>query len=238
MESPGFDAGRDGKAGKAPLPDTVLEVPDVIAVATQEGDPAGRRHAIRSPAVGDDLGLRRQQREVLLEIVERDGHGARDVTRLVFLPGTQIEEDDVTGSGPADELVPADRLEPIGGSEVGPDDLLNLGQAVVRHGAERRKQPVYVVTGEAVEDPGSIAPGVDQPCPAEGLEMRRGERDAHVRLGRQRLDAVLALGEQVEQLDAARAREGLADPGELLVEFGLRRASAHRSSIPTIIGIR
>lgn len=160
------------------------------------------------------------------------------MARLVLVAGAQVEQDDVTGRGPADELGATDRLELVGGAEVGPNDLLDLGQAIVGHATERGQQLEHVITDEAVKDSGALTSSVDQACSSEGLEMGRGQCDAHVGLGRQCLDAVLALGKQVEELDPPGTGEGLADPGELLVERGLRGARRCHSSIPTMFGIR
>lgn len=195
-------------------------------MAPEEGNPAGRHDAVRPAAIGDDLCPRRQEGEVLPEVLERDRDRARDMTSLVLLAWTQVEEDDVPGLGAADELVAADRLELAGCPEVRADDLLDLGQAVVGDRAQRRQQLQHVVAREAVEDPWPLAPRLDEPCLAECLEMRGSQGYARVGLAGQGLDAVLALGEEVEQLDPAGAGQGLADSGELLVEGGLRRAWA------------
>ena len=48
--------------------------------------------------------------------------------------------------------------------------------------------------------------------------MCRRERNAHLRLGRERVDAPLALAKKIEQLDPVRAREGLAYPRELAIQ--------------------
>ncbi len=167
-------------------------------MAAEEGDPARRHDAVRPAAVGDDLGLRGQEGEVLLEVLERDGDRARDVAGLVLVAGAQVEQHDVPGARPPHEFVPTDRLELVGRPEVRADHLLDLGQAHVSHGSEGRQQLQHVVAREAVEDPRSVAPRLDEPCLAERLEMRGRQGHAHVGFAGQGLDAVLTLGEQIE----------------------------------------
>ncbi len=53
---------------------------------------------------------------------------------------------------------------------------------------------------------------------------------AHLRRRGEVLDAALALGEQVEQLQPLRAGQRLADACELLIQLGLALALAHRCS--------
>ena len=207
-------------------------------MATEESDPAGGHDAIRPPAVSNDLGRRRQERELVLEVLERDRDRTRDVAGLVLVAGAQVEQHDIAGPGAADELVATDRLELVGRPEESADHLLDLGQAVVGDPSKRRQQLEHVVAREAVEDPRPLAPRLDEPCLAERLEMRGRQGHAHVGLAGQGLDAVLALRQQVEELDPPGAGEGLPDPGELLVEGGLRGSRRGHFVIPTIIGIR
>src|SRR5581483_6933173 len=68
---------------------------------------------------------------------------------------------------------------------------------------------------------------LDQPRAAQHLEMGRGVGQAEGGFAGELLDAALALGEQVEQLEPMRAGERLADDGEFAEEPILERAIAH-----------
>jgi len=149
LEAPGLGAGSQREARESPLADPILEAPDAVAVAAEQSDPAGCHHAVGPTAVGDDVGPRRQEAKLLLEAVKRDRNRPWDVARLILLPRPQVEKDDVRGPGPADEFVAADRLELAGRTEEGPDDAVDLGQAVVCHGEDRGEEFEHVLASEA-----------------------------------------------------------------------------------------
>ena len=84
-----------------------------------------------------------------------------------------------------------------------------------------------VVTGEAIVHEGALSAGAHQPGVPEGLQVHGRRGQGEVGGAGEGLDGVLALGEQVEQLEALGVREALAGAGELLVQGGLGVAAAH-----------
>jgi hypothetical protein len=85
--------------------------------------------------------------------------------------------------------------------------------------ADRRKQLVHIVPGETVQDPGPIPPRDDETRAPQRLEMGGRQTDRDGGPCPEDLDAALALGQQVEELDPVRVGECAADPGELLVQL-------------------
>ncbi len=205
----------DGQAGESPLREAIFE-PTGSSSGTSE-----QRHALRgegavgTPAVRHDLRPGRQVSEVRLKLGEWNRDRAGDVPGLVLLVRPEVDDDRVAGADPFEQLGPAHRLHRF--AHVGASRPLGVGDPFRRNGPDRRQQLVDVVSGEAVDDPRPVAPRDDQARTPERLEVRRREADRDGRPSGENLDTALALGEQVEQLDAVRVSERAADLGELLV---------------------
>src|SRR5437660_12398791 len=73
-------------------------------------------------------------------------------------------------------------------------------------------------------DEEALLAALDQASLAQRLQMLRGVGQREPDLVGERLDAALALGEQLEQLEPVRAGQGLPDAGELSVEAVLEEA--------------
>jgi hypothetical protein len=174
-----------------------------------------RERAERPPAVGDDLDAVRQLREVRLELGKRDRDRTGDVTGLVLLDRPEIDDNRVARADPLEQLGPAHGLDWL--AEIRARRSLGVGEPVRSDGADRGQQLIHIVPGEAVEDPGPIPTRHDETRAPQFLKMRGRQADRDGSPSREDLDAALALGEKVEQLDPVRVSERAADPGELLV---------------------
>ena len=76
------------------------------------------QHAVGAPAVGDHLGPFGQLGDAVGELVDGDGHGARDVTGRVLLGRAYVQDDDLAGRGAGEQFLAVDGSGVVG-SEVG-----------------------------------------------------------------------------------------------------------------------
>src|SRR5215218_3031930 len=82
--------------------------------------------AERAAAVRHDLSVAGQLGEAVLELLERDRARAADVARLELLRRADVDEHDLAGPEPGDQLVAPDRLDVL--AEVVARGALDLGQ--------------------------------------------------------------------------------------------------------------
>ena len=111
-----------------------------------------------------------------------------------------------------------------------PDQALQVRELPFRDGANGGAQAKDRGVRQPIGDKEALFPALDQCRPPEGLKMLRRVRERESQLLRQGVDGPLPLREQLEHLEPLRAREGLADPGELPVEAVLEvavRVAAH-----------
>ena len=101
-------------------------------------------------------------------------------------------------------------------AEVGAGGGLDVGQVGAGHRPQQRQQLGDVGAGQPVVDLGAVAAGGHQVGRLQGLQMRRRGGQAELAGAGQGIDGALALGQQVQQLQALSAAQGLADPGELV----------------------
>ncbi len=187
-------------------------------MGAQSGDGFGREHAVRTPAVRDDFAVLGQLVEACFELIERDGECAGDVSSVVLDCGADVDDDDIAVARACEEVTAVDRFEVVARLEVVVFELRDLGEPGRGDVAECAEECGDVGAGEPVEDPGPRTPGVDDPGATEGLQVRGRGGDPEAGRARDGVDAALALREQVEDLDPLGMRDGLGDPGELLVE--------------------
>ena len=96
----------------------VLEPSRSASAAAQESYGVVGEHAVRAPAVGDDLDVGGQFADAGGEAVDRDRSGAGDVTGGVLGGGAYVDDDDVTGGDALGQLGAADLLERAAIAEV------------------------------------------------------------------------------------------------------------------------
>jgi hypothetical protein len=140
--------------------------------------------------------------------------------------GADVEHDDLAGSGPAHELAAVD-LFGVVVAQIVPPCCLDVGQVGRSNVAQLRVEHGDGGVGEPVADRCALPGGGDEPRLLEGLQMRRGRRQAqtggHGEIG----NAAGSLGQQIDQLEALAVAQRLADPGQLLEQLGLAHRIAH-----------
>ena len=157
-----------------------------------------------------------------LELRERDRDGADDVTGLVLLLRSEVDDDGVTCTNPFEQFRPTDCRDLF--AHVSAGGPLGVAKPPGRDGTDRREQLVDIVSGQSIENPDPNPARHHETRAPQLLEMRGRQADGDGSPPRQDLDAPLALGEEIEHLDAVRVGERAPDPGELRVELVLRRA--------------
>src|SRR6266851_3315913 len=216
-----WSGGCDGLAVEAPFEHALPQGAGSPAAGAQQPDGVGCQDAVGAPAVGDDFGACGQLAEPGGQFAQRDGHRAGDVAGGVFLSGPHVDDIYLAGFGPAEEFLAADRLGVVVAAQVGGAGGLGVGQVGARHLAQCPVQGGHVVAGQPVEHAGAVAAGGDQPGGVQRPHLGGGVADRHSGGGGERLDAALGLDEQVEQLQAGRVGQRLADAGELGEQRGL-----------------
>src|SRR3712207_1481296 len=99
-----------------------------------------------------------------------------------------------------------------------PYQTLELGEAPFGHAPHDAREIEDLRIGKAVGHKEPMLPALDEGGLFEGFEVLRGIRQRQSHFDRERVDRALALGEELEDLEAVRAREGLAEPRELAVQ--------------------
>jgi hypothetical protein len=78
-----------------------------------------------------------------------------------------VEHEHLAALQPAGQLVPVDHIDPVALAQVGGGQALQAGHMIggdVPHGRPQLRHPL---AGQRVEDPGSLAPGGNQPGPGQ-----------------------------------------------------------------------
>lgn len=177
-----------------------------------------RIHAVRPAAVSHHLAVGRQLAQPLLQFTQRNRHGARQMTGLVFIRRTHVEHHDVAGTHPLAKIPGSDGLQVLAVPEIGAGGAVCFGQARLRQPLRLPHKVDDGIVRQTVVDIGAVATGLDELRRAQHTQVRAGVLDGKVAGLGQRLNGFLALREQVEQLDAGGRRERLADAREFLVE--------------------
>ena len=125
--------------------------------------------------------------------------------------------------GDAANLADLDRLYDTVKREKGRIDVLG------RNVAHRSPQLSDTITGEPVVDPGPLATGGYKAGARKRLEMMRRVRDGLTDVGGDHVDAALTLGEHVDDLGPATARQCLGDLGECIEQRIFGGSVAHRA---------
>ena len=130
------------------------------------------------------------------------------MTGLELVGGADVDEDDVAAPQALQQLIAVDALDLL--AEVVTRRALDLRQPLGGGVSQREPEAEHVLTRQLVADPGAVPLAGDQAGRVQGLQVLGGIRHRLLARLRQLVDRAWALGEQVEQLEAARAGEGLA----------------------------
>ena len=214
----------DGVPGCAPVRQALGQAHPTSPVRLEQGEGVVGHDAVRPAAVGDHGLVGRELGEPGLELAHRDRAGAGDVTGAVLLLGADVDHDGVAGVETLEEGGGRDGLEVRGIAEVRDDGAVDLGQLPFAERADAAPHLDHLRIGEAVVHADALATGVDDSGLLQDLEMLRGVRQRLGDLVRERVDAPLALREDVDDLEADGAREGLGDPGEVIEDGVLEPA--------------
>jgi hypothetical protein len=177
-------------------------------------------------AVGHDLAVGRQLGQAVLELGDRDRTRALDVPGGVLLAGADVDEHDVAAAQTLDELVAADLLDVL--AQVLAGCPFHLGEPCDGGVPQRQPDGQRLGAGEGVADARALARARDHAGRVQRLEMLGGVRRRLFARSGELVDRARCLGEQVEQLKAARAGEGLAHQRDRLEQRVFFRSSTHR----------
>ena len=91
----------------------------------------------------------------------------------------------------------------------------------------------HVGVGQTVIDVGPLTSRFHEPSLPEHAQMCARVLDGRRRLIGQQLDRLLALGQEIEELDALRARQRVSDAGKLCVQQIFELAMRHHHDAPS-----
>src|SRR2546430_1540986 len=129
-----------GQTSGFPLGVSVLEAPDLEAPLTQNGNCLEREHAVRAPAVGDDLAVLRYLPQASREFAQRNIDGLRHVTGGVFILRPDVQHRDEAVPEALTELLARHWLEGIALVEVTSNDLAHVRDIALGHAVQRSEE--------------------------------------------------------------------------------------------------
>lgn len=124
----------------------------------------------------------------MLEGVDRNRSGARDVTGSELGGGPDVEDDDSAGDEALCQLSGVDLLDRLGIAEVPAGQHLHLGDVRGRDVAQGCPQLRNAIAGQAVDDPLTFAARLQETGVGEIAEMMRRVGNALVDLTGDSLD--------------------------------------------------
>jgi hypothetical protein len=151
------------------------------------------------------------------KVGDRHRNRAGDMAGFVFVRGTRIQNDDVGGPRPLEQFLHRDRLARAV-AKVIPHEPIEFGQSALGHRSQRTAEIGDGGIGETVVDELALLAAFHECCLAQGLQMLRGVRDGRADFTGERIDGALTLAEELEQLQAMGAAEGLPDARELRIQ--------------------
>ena len=218
MHSQGAGARFNAPSLRTPFGHAVLHAVSAEALPSKEIDRIERHHAVRTAAIRDDVAALLQRAHVLAEVCERYGDRARDVSRHVLLTRTDVDERDLTGADTPHELVVANRLKRAAVLQVLARDVLDFCKPGLSQASQGEKELAHSWVRQSIRHVQAGLLSFDQARVSEYLQMVRGRGDAVASLAGERFDRPGSLGQEIEELEAARAGRGLANARELFVD--------------------
>jgi hypothetical protein len=180
-----------------------------------------RHHTVRTAAISDDVATLPQLAQTLAEIWDRHGDSAWDVGRHVLFMRADVNQRDFAGSNTAHEFVVINWFQRAALRQVLAGHLLDFCQPGLCQTSQPKKEFPDVWVSEPVRHVQAGLLSLNQAGASEHLQMVRGRSDALTGLVGERFDRPCALGQEIEEFKAIRARRGLADTRQLLVDRDL-----------------
>jgi hypothetical protein len=148
-----------GNSARRHSGETTFEASRRPAATAQQTDRVVCHHAVGAPAVGDDLDVVRNRRQVVGELVDGNRSCAGDVSGGELGRRPHVDHDHLTGRHAGDEFLSADLVQPAAVAEVRSSELVE--PIMVRCGDIADGRPQFGDLGrrEAVEDPGAVPAG-------------------------------------------------------------------------------
>ena len=143
----------DGQVGALPFRVAVFEASRRASASAQKSNCVVGEHAVRAPAVGDDLDPGGKVPDVVGEFVDRDRSGSGDVAGGELGGGSDVDDDDVAGADSFDEFGLTDLLEPATVAQVGGSEFVELLVMGGGNVAQGRPQFADACRGQSVVDP-------------------------------------------------------------------------------------
>ena len=201
-----------------------------VAVFPKHRDGLQRVDAVPPAAIGNDLAALGKLTQTALQLCDRYGERAGDMSGGELFGRSDVDHRDVAVAHHASQIGERHPFQPVVTVEVELYDALDLREPAVPNGFEGAKEPHDIIISESVVHIRTVSARVDElrlPQDAQvGARVLEWRRDV---LG-QPLDALFALAQQAEQLDALGTRERVSDSCELGVQCVFELAvGRHRS---------
>jgi hypothetical protein len=145
----------------------------------------------------------------------------REVRRIEFLFGPQVQHQHLAGPGPFQDGLAIHALQVIAVLDQRGEGHLQFHQAFLGLFAQRHPEVGHAGAGEPVDHVLAFLAVFHQPRQPKLLEVRAGQLDADVGLRCQQLDGLLALAQEFDQFESLGTGHRLGDAGNLFVEVGL-----------------
>jgi hypothetical protein len=217
ISRPPFSDGHNWKTCSLPLRQPVFKPSGTKAGLLQDTDRLMGERTVRAAAVGHDFFVAGQFAESSAEFRKRDRDRRRQVACRKFLGWPDVQHDQVfTPLQPTKQFRARDRLKTVPGAEVSVGQFADLRTVLGSHAAQVAPQVEHLRIPELVVDASTVPPAADQTYLTEQLQVLTGVRNGEPGLRCQALDRALAVGEDVDDLEAPPVRQRLRQPGELI----------------------
>ena len=209
------DHGFDRQSRSLPFGITVLKPANGITSRAKRCDCLERENAVGTAAIGDDLAVRWQLGQAMLQFPKRDIEGAGKMSKGKFVFGPHVENHDKPVTQPGDHVLSRHRLQRVAGMEVVGHDATDLGHVPLAHASERPHQLNHFrIAGEPIQHALSASFGIDEARTPKDLQVSRGVGEAQFGPRRKFLNAAHALGDVLQQFQPVGVTESLGHLGE------------------------
>jgi hypothetical protein len=189
-----------------------------------------RETAIRASAIGDNLAAERYFTHRRHQLVNRDRAGPGHI----LSHGPHIEDEHISIIELVRQFTLAYLLDRAAAAEIGNGQLIHFIEVVSGHRPDTCPETLDLTRRKAVIDPGPLPTRHHQAGRGKTLEMMRGIRDTLAYLQRQALHMTLVLGQNIDQLGPAAARQSLGDSGKPLEQSIFCPPITHIASLSSI----
>jgi len=207
----------DRESGRTPLGKPVGESPRTTAACPEHLDRPIGVDAIRPPAIRDVVPALRQLLQAPLKVVDGHGDRSRDVSGDVLNRRPGIENHDLLRAGALQEFA---HWHGLRGAvpEVLVHQPVEVSEAPLGHRSNDLRQLEHVGIGKPVVHEQAVLPALNESGLPERLQVLRRVRQGKTDFRRERIHRPLSLRQEIQHLEAVRAGQRLAQPGELAVE--------------------